>query len=98
MGSGPAGVMTAIVMNNRGELVVPGIITGTFDNPKFESDKEQITLSKLKGILPTSKNPAGLLGTLFQANHHKSTDSVLPRLNPATEIENVFGRILRKKK
>jgi hypothetical protein len=96
MGSGPAGIMAAIVMNPRGELVVPGIITGTFDNPKFQPDKEQLALARLRGIFPTADNPAGLIGTLLGVGHDNSGESG-PSLNPAKGIKNVFGRVFGKK-
>jgi hypothetical protein len=60
-----AGVLMPVLANGRGELVIPGILTGSFENPKFEPDMEQLSLMQRKGIVPTSDNPFGVLGTLF---------------------------------
>jgi len=58
-----------VLTNSRGELVVPGIITGTFEHPKFEPDLQQRALMRLKGIVPTSDNPFGVLGSLLGPNN-----------------------------
>ena len=80
-----------MLTNSRGELVVPGIISGTFENPKFEPDMEQFSLMKLKGIVPTSDNPFGVLGTLFGQGSRKETKQ--PSLNPFKGIDKILGKI-----
>jgi uncharacterized protein involved in outer membrane biogenesis len=81
-----------VLANNRGELVVPGIITGTFESPKFAPDKQQFSLMKLKGIIPTSDNPFGLLGTLFGQNDRKERSQ--PEQHRSKGIEGVFDKFL----
>jgi len=42
-----ASVVGTVLANSHGEFVVLGILTGTFENPKFEPDMQQFTLMKL---------------------------------------------------
>jgi hypothetical protein len=99
LGSTSNHLLTAIGLNPGGELVVPGIIIGTFDDPKFKPDEEQMALSKMKGILPTSQNPAALLGSLLGGkNPKKELPGIPSNLNPANGIENVLGHVLGGRK
>ena len=52
------GMLTTALVNQKGELIVPAIVTGTFAQPKFAPDVEQIAQLKLRGLLPTADNPA----------------------------------------
>lgn len=76
--------------------MVPGVITGTFDNPHFKPDEEQMALSRMKGILPTSENPAAMLGGLLGGKNQRKQPfgSVPSQLNPGNAIESVFGHVL----
>lgn len=58
-GAGAGGLMQVALANNRGELVMPVIVTGTFDNPHFAPDVEKIAEMKMNNLLPTTSNPAG---------------------------------------
>jgi hypothetical protein len=68
-GQSIGGFMNTALGNNRGELVMPVIVTGTFQNPKIQPDMQRIAQMKLENILPTGQNPAGgvggALGTLL---------------------------------
>jgi hypothetical protein len=81
--------------NSHGELVIPGLITGTFGNPKFEPDMQQFSLMKLKGIVPTSDNPFGVLGTLFGQGNQDETKPHAQ--NPSQGVEKFLGKILGRK-
>ena len=94
-GGSVVGTLKPVLENSHGELVIPGLITGTFENPKFEPDTEQFSLMKLKGIVPTSDNPFGVLGTLFGHDNHNEAK---PFQNPARGAENCLGKILGGKK
>ncbi len=52
------GLLTSVLANQKGELVVPAIVTGTFAQPRFAPDLEQIAQLKVRGLLPTADNPA----------------------------------------
>lgn len=68
-GTGIGGYLQTALANNQGELVVPAIVTGTFQNPRFAPDMQQVAQMKLKGFVPNLNNPAGgvqgLLGGLL---------------------------------
>jgi uncharacterized protein involved in outer membrane biogenesis len=63
------GFMNTALANNQGELVVPVIVTGTFQHPQVAPDIQQIAQMKLQNLLPTSKNPGqltnGILGAIL---------------------------------
>ncbi len=42
----------------------PALVTGTFSNPKFAPDIQQIAQMKVKGLVPNFDNPASVTGTL----------------------------------
>ena len=54
------GFMNTALANNEGELVIPVIVTGTFQHPAVAPDLQQLAQMKLKNLLPTSKNPGQL--------------------------------------
>ena len=68
-GNSVGGFMQTALANNQGELVIPALITGTFSNPRFAPDVQQVAQMKLKGFVPNFNNPAGavsgLLGNLL---------------------------------
>jgi AsmA protein len=94
-GSSLVGALKPVIENSHGELVIPGLITGTFGNPKFEPDMQQFSLMKLKGIVPTSDNPFGVLGTLFGQGNQNETKPHAQ--NPSQGVEKFLGKILGKK-
>ncbi|HLH30441.1 MAG TPA: translocation/assembly module TamB domain-containing protein [Terriglobia bacterium] len=94
-GSSVLDAVKPVVENSHGELVIPGRITGTFENPKFEPDMQQFSLMKLKGIVPTSDNPFGVLGTVL--GQDKQNETKPHSQNPAQGAEKFLGRILGKK-
>jgi uncharacterized protein involved in outer membrane biogenesis len=80
------GFMNTALANNQGELVMPIIVTGTFQHPQVAPDMQQIAQMKLQNLLPTSKNPGalttGVLGAILgknqpvRQNNGASTDAV----------------------
>jgi uncharacterized protein involved in outer membrane biogenesis len=67
------GLMQTALANNRGELVVPVVITGTFDKPQVAPDVQKVAQMKLQNLLPTTGNPgtmsAGILGGLLKGGN-----------------------------
>ncbi|HJX82814.1 MAG TPA: AsmA family protein, partial [Candidatus Angelobacter sp.] len=63
------GYMNTALANSQGELVLPVIVTGTFQHPQVVPDVRQIAQMKLQNLLPTSKNPgaltSGIVGAIF---------------------------------
>jgi uncharacterized protein involved in outer membrane biogenesis len=64
-GTGIGGFMTSAVANQNGELVVPIIITGTFQDPRFAPDLQKIAEMKLQHLLPSGKSPGELGGAIL---------------------------------
>jgi hypothetical protein len=64
--------MNTALANNQGELVIPVILTGTFQHPQVAPDVQQLAQMKLQNLLPTSKNPgaltSGILGGITGKN------------------------------
>jgi AsmA protein len=67
-GSSIGGFMSTALANNKGEMVMPVIITGTLQNPNVAPDMSRIAEMKLNNLLPSSGNPGslttGLLGAI----------------------------------
>lgn len=74
-GAGVGGLMQTVLANPKGELVVPLIVTGTFDNPKFEPDLQQMAQMRLKNLTPSLDNPGALSQILGGAAGAKSGNS-----------------------
>ncbi|MBV9405017.1 MAG: AsmA family protein, partial [Acidobacteriaceae bacterium] len=53
-GSGVGGFLNTALANNKGELVLPVIVTGTMGHPLFAPDVQAIARMKLNNLLPTS--------------------------------------------
>jgi AsmA protein len=68
-GTQVGGFMNTALANNQGELVVPVIVTGSFQHPQVAPDVQQIAQMKLQNLLPTSRNPGqltnGILGAIL---------------------------------
>jgi len=63
------GYMNTALENKNGELVIPVIVTGTFQKPQVAPDLKKIAEMKLQNIVPTGSNPAqataGILGQVL---------------------------------
>ena len=74
-GTQVGGFMNTALANNQGELVLPVIVTGTFQHPQVAPDVQQIAKMKLDNLLPTSKNPGqlttGILGAVLGNKNQK---------------------------
>ncbi len=68
-GTGIGGFMNTALANNRGELVVPVIVTGTFQQPHFAPDIEKVAQMKMQNLVPSLNNPGdlttGILGSVL---------------------------------
>lgn len=67
-GSRIGGMLTTALANDKGELVIPALVTGTLSKPRFVPDAARVAEMKLKNLLPTSGNPGalttGILGAI----------------------------------
>jgi uncharacterized protein involved in outer membrane biogenesis len=65
-GTGIGGFMNTALANRNGELVIPVIVTGTFEHPQFAPDLQKLAEMKLQNLLPSTGNPAaGILGGIL---------------------------------
>jgi AsmA protein len=66
-GTGIGGYLNTALANNKGELVIPAIVTGTLAHPVFVPDVQAIAKMKLSHLLPTTGDPgklaSGILGS-----------------------------------
>ena len=104
-GTGIGGFMKTALANNQGELAIPVLVTGTFQNPKFMPDVQQMTQMKLKGLIPNTNNPgaavSGLLGGLLgqkagnaaptQGQPQQAQPDQNPQQNAVDQIMGLFG-------
>ncbi len=100
-GTGIGGYLSTVLANNQGELVIPAIVTGTFQNPRFSPDVQKIAQMKLKGLVPNSNNPlagvSGLLGGLLgQKGATQTQQKQQTQPNAVQQLLNLFGK--KKKK
>jgi len=105
-GNSVGGFMQTALANNQGELVIPALITGTFSNPRFAPDVQQVAQMKLKGFVPNFNNPAGavsgLLGNLLgqqaqqQQNQQQQSSpqqtQQQQQQNPVQQLIGIFGK------
>ncbi len=102
-GNGIGGFMKTALGNNQGELAIPVLVTGTLQNPKFAPDMQQMTQMKLKGMIPTSNNPAGAVGGLLggilgknsaqqQSQNQAQQQQQSPQQNAVQQVIGLFGK------
>src|ERR1700687_994628 len=68
-GKGIGGFMNTALANEQGELVMPVILTGTLQHPRFAPDIQMFAQMKLRNMVPSSQNPRALeniLGELLR--------------------------------
>jgi len=104
-GTGIGGFMQTALANKNGELVMPILITGTFDHPSFAPDVQQIAQMKLQNMLPSFGNPgnmtSGILGALLgnknqqQPANGNQTQQNQQQANPLGDLLN---QVLQPKK
>lgn len=107
-GTSVGGYLTTALANRKGELVVPLIVTGTFEKPRFAPDVEKIARMKLENLVPSLSDPGGLtqgiLGAILgkketpdgsQQPQGEAAEAKKEPAAPATNpLEDVLGAIL----
>ena len=101
-GNNIGGFMQTALANNQGELVIPALVTGTFSNPKFAPDVQQIAQMKLKGLVPNLDNPASVTGTLQNllggaakpapGQQSQQGQQQPQQQNPVQQLMGIFGK------
>jgi hypothetical protein len=92
------GFMNTALANNQGELVIPVIVTGTFQHPAVAPDVQQLAQMKLKNLLPTSKNPgqltSGIIGQILGSKNQGQNGGQQPQGG----LSGILGAIGGKQK
>src|SRR5438128_11540213 len=79
----------------------PALVTGTFSNPKFAPDIQQIAQMKVKGLVPIFDNPASVTGrlqNLLGGPRNPAQDSQAQgkqqreEQNPVQQLMGIFGK------
>ena len=79
--------------------MIPAIVTGTFESPKFTPDLQKVAQMKLKGLVPSLNNPtgavAGILGGLLSqkggTQAQPQQEPQQQQANPVQQIIDIFG-------
>ncbi|MBZ5678366.1 MAG: AsmA family protein [Acidobacteriia bacterium] len=98
------GLLSTVLANQQGELVVPMLVGGTFAQPKFAPDAEQMANLKLRGLLPTATNPGaltsgikGLVDSMTGKQRDVKPDETKSGDNVQDSIINLFDQFRKKK-
>jgi AsmA protein len=102
--AGIGGYMQTALANNNAEIVIPVLVTGTLQNPKFQPDLQQMAQMKLKGLVPNFNDPgaavSGVLGNLLgqkgknpgQSPQQQTTQQQPQQQNPVQQLMGIFGK------
>jgi len=93
-GAGVGSFMNTALANNQGEIVIPAIVTGTLQNPKFVHDVQKMAQMKMKGLIPTGDNPLGGASSIlggFMGQKGQPAKGQPQQQNPVNEIMGLFG-------
>ncbi|HET6936763.1 MAG TPA: AsmA-like C-terminal region-containing protein, partial [Candidatus Angelobacter sp.] len=93
-GTQVGGFMNTALANNQGELVIPVIVTGTFQHPSVAPDVQEIAQMKLKNLLPTGNNPGQLTSGILGQILGKKNQGGANQNGGAQQQQNPLGGIL----
>jgi AsmA protein len=100
-GSGIGGYLNTALANKQGELVLPVIVTGTFEHPAFQPDVQSLAQMKIKNLLPTTGDPAklgsGLINSILGGKSNAQQGNNQQQQQPNNAVDSIF-RALKKKK
>ncbi|MGZ4788919.1 MAG: AsmA family protein, partial [Terriglobales bacterium] len=104
-GTGIGGFMQTALANKNGELVMPILITGTFDRPMFAPDVQQLAQMKLQNMVPSFGNPgnmtSGIVGALLGNKNQQQPNANQPQQNQqqqANPLGDLLNQVLQGKK
>ena len=99
-GTGIGGFMQTALANKNGELVMPILISGTFDHPQFAPDVQQVAQMKLQNLVPSFGNPGnmtgGILGALLGGKNQQQQNNANDQQQQQQQQQNPIGDILNQ--
>src|SRR5580693_3626561 len=90
-GAAGGNYMSSALANNQGELVIPAIVGGTFQNPKIMPDVQKMAQMKLKGLMPTADNPLGGASSILGGVTGQKGQQPGQQQNQVNQIMGLFG-------
>ena len=98
-GTGIGGFAKTALANEKGELVIPVIISGNFAQPKFSPDTQAVLRMQANKLLPGLDDPRKALGNVLGALSGKkpeetgtTKDQEQPKTNPLEDaLKGIFG-------
>jgi len=92
--------MQTALANKQGELVVPVLVSGTFSNPTFAPDIQQIARMNVKGLVSNFDDPSSITGTLqtlcgprnFGLDSESPEKQQTQEPNPVQQLIDLFGK------
>jgi hypothetical protein len=90
-GAAGGNYMSAALANSQGELVIPAIVGGTFQNPKIIPDVQKMAQMKLKGLMPTADNPLGGASSILGGVTGQKGQQPGQQQNQVNQIMGLFG-------
>jgi uncharacterized protein involved in outer membrane biogenesis len=101
-GSGIGGYLNTALANKQGELVLPVIVTGTFEHPAFQPDVQSLAQMKIKNLLPTTGDPAklgsGLINSILGGKSNAQPGNNQQQQQPNNAVDSIFRALKKKKK
>ncbi len=110
-GTHVGGFLNTALSNNKGELVLPVIVTGTMDHPVFAPDAQALAKMKLNNLLPTVSDPSKLGSSILGGKgasgivngllggHPAANQKANPQQqNPQNAVNSLLNSFGKKKK
>ena len=92
-GTRVGGYMSTVLANQNGELVVPVIVTGTAQNPRFAPDAQRMAEMKVRNLVPGLNDPQGLTNRVLGAiTGGEQKEGQAPRNRVGDVIGAITGR------
>jgi uncharacterized protein involved in outer membrane biogenesis len=92
------GLLSTVLANQKGELVIPILLTGTLKNPRFAPDLEKMARMKLENLVPTFGNPdrlsVGILGEIFRTKPGQVNPPPAEQPRPENVLRDIFEGVL----
>jgi uncharacterized protein involved in outer membrane biogenesis len=102
-GTGIGGLMNTALANRNGELVIPVIVTGTFQNPQVAPDLQQVAQMKLRNLLPNLNDPTKFTDQILGQLRGKPGQQLEPEGQPGAptpeeQLRDILGNVLGGRK